>query len=133
MSGSFLAGVEHLLDPLVRHPVPEQVGHRTNENGLSKPLRQRVVEAVLVERRRKAEGVGRVSGDTVLAGDGQAFLQVHHVLVSLSTGRTVAAFEAVRGRSGIAIRAIVVAASDWRPCRIAPFYFRLYQRNPSSK
>ena len=86
-----------------------------------------------MERRREAEGVRRFSDDAVLAGNSQPFLQVHHILVSLSTGRAVAAFEAVCGRSGIAIRAGMIAARDWRPRRIAPFYFRLYQRNPSSK
>ena len=86
-----------------------------------------------MERRREAEGVRRISDGTVLAGNSQPFLQVHHILVGLSADRTVAAFEAIRRRSGIAIRAGMIAARDWRPRRIAPFYFRLYQRNPSSK
>lgn len=86
-----------------------------------------------MERRREAEGVRRISDDAVLAGNSQPFLQVHHILVGLSAGRTVAAFEAIRRRSGVTVRARMVAARDWRPRRIAPFYFRLYQRNPSSK
>lgn len=63
------AGIEHLLDPLVRHPIPEQISHRTDENCLAEPLRQRVIEAVLMERRREAEGVRRISDDAVLAGN----------------------------------------------------------------
>ena len=97
-----------------------------DENRLAEPLRQRVIEAVLVERRREAEGVRRISDDAVLAGNSQPFLQVHHILVGLSAGRTVAAFEAIRRRSGVTVRARMVAAAHGVPCAVAPLDLTLF-------